>query len=93
MEVMHAAHCTYRIRYHIVMVLKYRKKIITEEIFELMKEVCKEIEERHYFKFDAIGHEEDHVHIVVRSAPRYSPSRIMQMCKSILAIQIFKKYQ
>ncbi len=92
MEVMHAAHCAYRIRYHMVMVLKYRKKIVTEEMFELMKEVCKEIEERYYFKFDVIGHEEDHVHILVRDAPRYSPSRIMQMCKSILAIQVFNKF-
>ena len=75
-----------------VMVLKYRKKIITEEIFELMKEICKGIEERYYFKFDAIGHEEDHVHILVRGAPRYSPSRIMQIFKSITAIQIFKKF-
>ncbi len=64
-----------------VMVLKYRKKQITDEIFELMKEVCKGIEERYYFKFDAIGHEEDHVHILVRGAPRYSPSRIMQIFK------------
>ena len=89
---MHAAHCTYRIRYHMVMVLKYRKKIITDEMFEVMKEICKGIEERYYLKFDAIGHEEDHVHILVRGAPRYSPSRIMQICKSILAIQIFKRF-
>ena len=74
------------------MVLKYRKKIITEEMFELMKKVCKEVEERYYFKFDAVGHEEDHVHIIVRGAPRYSPSRIMQICKSILAIQLFKQF-
>ena len=75
-----------------VMVLKYRKCLITSEMFELMKRVCKEIEERYYLKFDAIGHEEDHVHILVGGAPRYSPSRIMQICKSILAIQIFKSF-
>jgi putative transposase len=92
MEVMHACHCTYRIRYHMVFVLKYRKELITKEIFEFMKEVCRGIEERYYLKFDAIGHEENHLHILVRGAPRYSPSRIIQICKSILAIQIFKKF-
>jgi len=92
MEVMYACHCTYRIRYHMVFVLKYRKKLITNEMFEFMKEICKGIEERYYLKFDAIGYEEDHMHILVRGAPRYSPSRIMQICKSILAIQIFKKF-
>jgi len=75
-----------------VFVLKYRKKLITNEMFEFMKEICKGIEERYYLKFDAIGYEEDHMHILVRGAPRYSPSRIMQICKSILAIQIFKKF-
>ena len=92
MEVMHACHCTYRIRYHMVFVLKYRKQLISPEIFETMKEICKGIEERYYLKFDAIGHEEDHVHILVRGAPKYSPSRIMQICKSVLAVQIFKKF-
>ena len=75
-----------------VLVLKYRKSLITDEMFELMKKVCKDIEERYYLKFDAIGYEENHVHILVCGAPRYSPSRIMQICKSILAIQIFKKF-
>ena len=92
MEVMHAPHCTYRIRYHMVLVLKFRKSLITSEMFEFMKEICRGIEERYFLKFDAIGHEENHVHILVRGAPKYSPSRIMQICKSILAIQIFKKF-
>jgi len=72
--------------------MKYRKQLISKEIFETMKEVCKGIEERYYLKFDAIGYEEDHIHILVRGAPKYSPSRIIQICKSILAIQIFKKF-
>ena len=92
MEVMHAPHSTYRIRYHMVFVVKYRKGLITDEMFEFMKEICNGIEARYYLKFDAIGYEEDHIHILVRGAPKYSPSRIMQICKSILAIQIFKKF-
>jgi putative transposase len=75
-----------------VFVVKYRKGLITSKIFELMKGVCKEIEKRYYLFFDALGYEEDHVHIVVEGAPRYAPSRIMQICKSILAIQTFKKF-
>ena len=92
MKVRKASHCSYRIRYHIVFVVKYRKNLITDEVFEFMKEVCRGIEERYFVFFDAIGHEENHVHVVVEGAPRYSPSRIMQICKSILAIQIFKKF-
>ena len=75
-----------------VFVVKYRKSLISSEVFEFMKEICRGIEERYFLFFDAIGHENNHVHIVVEGAPRYSPSRIMQICKSILAIQIFKKF-
>ena len=92
MDVKHASHCTYRIRYHMVFVLKYRKKLITPEIFEFMKMICKEIEDRYYLHFDALGSDGDHLHVVVEGAPRYAPSRIMQICKSILAIQIFKQF-
>ena len=92
MKLRKACHCSYRIRYHMVFVVKYRKSLISSEVFEFMKEICKEIEKRYFLFFDAIGHEDNHVHIVVEGAPRYSPSRIMQICKSILAIQIFKKF-
>ena len=92
MKVRKACHCSYRIRYHMVFVVKYRKDLITKEIFEFMKQICKDITERYYLWFDALGYEGDHVHIVVEAAPKYSPSRIMQICKSILAIQVFKKF-
>ena len=75
-----------------VFVVKYRKNLITKELFEFMKQVCRDITERYYLWFDALGYEGDHVHLVVEAAPKYSPSRIMQICKSILAIQIFKKF-
>ena len=75
-----------------VFVVKYRKGLITSEMFSFMKEICVGIERRYYLHFDALGYEEDHVHLVIEGAPRYSPSRIMQICKSILAIQVFKQF-
>lgn len=75
-----------------VFVVKYRKDLITEEIFEFMKTICKEIEKRYFIWFDSLGYEEDHVHLIIEAAPKYAPSRIIQICKSILAIQIFKKF-
>ena len=92
MDVRRASHCTYRIRYHMVFVIKYRKTVLTKDIFEFVKSVCNEIKERYYLNFDALGSDGNHLHLVVEGAPRYSPSRIMQICKSILAIQIFKQF-
>jgi len=57
-----------------------------------MKKICKEIEKRYYLWFGAIGYEQNHIHLVIEAAPKYSPSRIIQICKSILARQVFKKF-
>jgi len=75
-----------------VFVMKYRKKLITDDIFEFMKIVCDGISQRYYLHFDAIGTDRDHIHIVVEGAPKYSPSRIMQICKSLLAKLTFKQF-
>ncbi len=75
-----------------VFVIKYRKTVLSKEIFEFIKSICKEIEERYYLHFDALGSDGNHFHLVVEAAPRYSPSRVMQICKSVIAIQIFKQF-
>ena len=92
MEIEHAPHCTYRIRYHMVFVVKYRRAMIDGEKMEFLKKILIELGERYWFKFDAIGIEKDHFHVVLGAAPRYSPSRIMQMIKSITARELFKRY-
>src|SRR3990167_1089293 len=93
MQVERAAHCTYRIRYHIVMCVKYRKKMLLEQSrIEFLKEIMQGLALRYYFKFEAIGIDEDHFHVVVGAAPKYSPSQIMGTIKSWSAKLIFKKY-
>jgi len=93
MEVKHAAHCTYRIRYHMVFVVKYRKTMFMTDIpIDYLKSLLFEIGERYYLEFDAIGIEPEHFHIVVCASPKYSPSRIMQIIKSLTARMIFKEF-
>ena len=76
-----------------VFVLKYRKKLILEKVpIDFVKKLMLEIGERYWLKFDGIGMEEDHMQFVVGAAPRYSPSRIMQIVKSISAKEIFKEF-
>ena len=92
MEVKYAAHCSYRIRYHMVFVLKYRKNLISDEIFEAIRDILSGISERYYLNFQAVGHVGNHFHILVEAAPRYSPSQVMRICKSITAKQLFKRF-
>ena len=93
MQVERAAHCTYRIRYHMVMCVKYRKKMILEKSrIEFLKDIMQGLALRYYFKFEAIGIDEDHFHVVVGAAPKYSPSQVMATIKSWSARLIFKQY-
>jgi putative transposase len=92
-EVERASHCVYKIRYHMVLCIKYRRKLLfAEDKINYIKHICSELGERYWFDFDAIGSDGDHVHIFVGAAPRYSPSRIMQIIKSITAREFFKQF-
>lgn len=77
-----------------VFVLKYRKSLLLSKVpLKYLKELLVGIGERYWFNFEAIGVEENHFHIVVGAAPRYSPSNIMQIIKSISAKMIFKRFK
>ena len=92
-EVKKASHCAYKIRYHMVFSIKYRKKLLKDDNYiNYIKYICSEIGARYRFDFDAIGTDGDHVHVFVGAAPRHSPSRIMQIIKSITAREFFKKF-
>ena len=43
-------------------------------------------------KFETMGFDEDHVHFMLQSVPKYSPSHIFRLVKSITAIKLFEKY-
>ena len=75
-----------------VFCMKYRKNLLNNDILNFLKNICSEIGERYCFEFDAIGCDGDHVHLFVGSEPKYSPSRVMQIIKSITARKIFKEY-
>ena len=60
--------------------------------FLFFKDTLFEIGKRYFFVFETIGVDEDHVHLLVQAAPRYSPSRVVQIIKSITAKELFKKF-
>ena len=91
-ELQHACHKVYSIKYHMMFCVKYRKSLFLEDnVVSFFKEVLKNIGERHYLTFETVGIDENHVHLLVQAAPRYSPLRVVQIIKSISAIELFKK--
>jgi len=77
--------------YHYVCPAKYRRVIFGEEVDEVLKETCIEIEKRYEIRFIEIGTDRDHVHFLVQSVPMYSAKKIIQMIKSITAREIYAR--
>ena len=76
-----------------VFVVKYRKQMLLKKVpIQYFRKILEGIGERYWFKFEAIGVEEDHFHVVLGAAPRYAPSDIMRIIKSITAKKIFEDY-
>lgn len=88
-----AAHKVLKIKYHFVFCIKYRKDLFLEEKYvKTFKDVCEGIEQRYNVKFETVGFDEDHVHLMIQSILSYSPSKIFQVVKSITAIKLFEQH-
>jgi len=78
--------------YHIVLPIKYRRKVITDATGSSLKDICIEISERYEIIFLETGYESDHVHFLTQSIPIYSVSEIVIKLKSLTARELFAKH-
>ncbi len=71
---------------------KYRRKVFSEPYREAMKIIIQKIGYDYDIDIVELEIPGDHIHMVVRSEPKMSPSQIMQVIKSISAREFFKLY-
>ena len=92
MELGKTAHCVYKIRYHMVAVVKYRKVLINKAIENKIRETMNEIGERYEIKIDEIGFDGNHIHVLCGAKPSLSPLVVLSTIKSITARQVFRAF-
>lgn len=90
-ESIHKSHNVSNLMYHFVFPAKYRRVVIDENVDKIIKETCVEISKRYEIYFLEIGTDKDHVHFLIQSVPRYSPTQIGRIVKSITAKEVFAK--
>ena len=88
----HKSHNVSVIMYHFVCPAKYRRVVFSEAVDMGLKEICEEIEKRYEIRFLEIGTDKDHVHFLIQSVPKLSPTQIIRTIKSITAKEIFARY-
>ena len=87
------AHTRYYIRYHFVWIVKYRKGLLFRpDLNTTVKDLIHGIADRYDFMVDTFGTDGDHVHVFLGAAPRYSPSRVAEILKSISAKKLFERH-
>lgn len=76
------AHSVYLLYYHLVMVVKYRRKVIDEPISERAKEIFSYIAPSYGIVLEEWNHDADHVHVMFRTQPKSELSKFINAYKS-----------
>ena len=90
-ETIRKSHNVSVLMYHFVCPAKYRRVVIDEDVDRVIKETCEGIQERYEIRFLEVGTDKDHIHFLIQSVPAYSPKKIIQIVKSIIAREVFAK--
>ena len=88
----HGKHSVYLLTYHLVLTIKYRRKVITNDIANTLKSMLEEQLEKNNAELIEFGYETDHVHIVFSAPPQLRLSNFINAYKSSTSRIIKKQY-
>ena len=92
MELMSNNHSVFCIHFYLILVVKYRKKVIDERISERLKEIFGYIQDNYNIVLEEWNHDIDHVHVLFRSEPNSNISKFINAYKSASSRLIKKEY-
>ncbi len=92
MELRSNNHSVFAIHFHLILVVKYRKKVINDEISERLKGIFRNIEGNYNIALEEWNHDLDRVHILFRSEPNSNISKFINAYKSASSRLIKKEF-
>ena len=85
-------HSVFKLYYHLILVVKYRKKVFNDDICNYASERFKTIGEKYSIKLEEFNHDKDHVHVLFRAHPNTDLSKFINAYKSSTSRMIKKEY-
>jgi putative transposase len=79
--------------YHFVWIPKYRHRIFKEPYRSDLKGIILKTAYDYDMEVEELEIPEDHVHMIIKTLPKMSPSEVMQKIKSVSAREFFKKHE
>ena len=86
-------HSKFLIKYHIILVCKYRKQLLVGAVEYDMKKIMRHISEMSDFDIEVMETDKDHLHMMIRSDPKLSPLQIVRRLKQMSTSAVWKKYR
>ena len=85
-------HSVFMLHYHLIMCVKYRKKVIDDEISNRLKEIFEYIAPKYNILIEEWNHDTDHIHVLFRGYPNSEISKFINAYKSASIRRIKKEY-
>ena len=86
------AHSVFLLYYHLILVVKYRKKVLNDPISNRAKEIFEYISPKYNVTLEEWNHDTDHVHLLFRGSPNTEISKFLNAYKSASSRIIKKEY-
>ena len=86
------AHSVFLLYYHLILVVKYRKRVLNDLISNRAKEIFEYIAPNYHITLEEWNHDQDHVHIMFRAHPKSELSKFINAYKSASSRLIKKEY-
>ncbi len=85
-------HSVFLLYYHLILVVKYRKKVITKEIGERLREIFEDIGRKYHIEVEEWNFETDHIHVLFRTRPSTCLAKFINAYKSASSRLIKKEF-
>ena len=85
-------HSVFSLNYHLVLVVKYRRRVVNDRISERLKEIFENIAVKYNVTIDEWEHDGDHIHVLFRGHPKSELSKFINAYKSASSRLIKKEF-
>ena len=86
-------HCVYKLTYHFVLVTKYRKKCLSNEMLNRLEEIIKKNCADWEIDLLEFNGEADHIHLLLEMHPNIMPSKFINNLKTVSSRLIRKEFE
>jgi len=85
-------HSVFSLNYHLVLVVKYRRHVLNDEISGRLKEIFEYISPNYNITLEEWEHDKDHIHVLFKSHPNSELSKFINAYKSASSRLIKKEF-